>query len=146
MADWNQRFYDLAFNVSTWSKDPNTKVGAVIVNDSKQVLGIGYNGFPRGINDDPELYKDRVKKHSLVVHAERNALDNSFTDVSGATMYVTLFPCNECAKGLVQKGIRRVVTPRPDPSKSYIQDEVNHQAAYFLLESAGIEIVYINTT
>lgn len=108
-SNWDERFTDLAQFVAEWSKDPSTKVGAVIVNDQRQVLSLGYNGFPRGVFDLESRYSDRDQKLKFVAHAERNALDNAFSDVRGATLYTTLCPCNECAKSIIQRGIRRVV-------------------------------------
>ena len=108
-SDWDVKFLELASYVSLWSKDPSTKVGAVIANDQKQVLSLGYNGFPRGVDDWASRYEDREMKLLYVAHAERNALDNAFTDVRGATMYTSLCPCNECAKSIIQRGIKRVV-------------------------------------
>ncbi len=116
-ADWDARFLELARHVSQWSKDPSTKVGAVIANDQHQVLSIGYNGFPRGVEDRVSRYNDRETKLLFVAHAERNALDNAFVDVRGATLYTSLCPCNECAKSIIQKGIKRVVTPPPPVEK-----------------------------
>ena len=107
---WDKRFLDLAEHVSQWSKDPRTKVGAVIVDDKKRVVSIGYNGFPRGVSDSVDRYEDRPTKHLFVAHAERNALDNAPLSVEGCTIYSPLFPCNECAKSIIQKGIRRVVS------------------------------------
>lgn len=107
---WDKRFLDLAQHISEWSYDPRTKVGSVIVNDKRQVIGMGYNGFPRGVSDVPDRYEDRETKLKFVAHAERNALDNSFSDTEGATLYATLHPCCDCAKGIIQKGIKRVVT------------------------------------
>lgn len=112
MTDWNQRFMDLAKHVAGWSKDPSTQVGAVVVNDKKQVISMGYNGFPRGVRDCQERYKDKATKLSFVAHAERNALDNAFGDVEGATLYSTLYPCSDCAKGIIQRGVRTVVTSK----------------------------------
>lgn len=143
MNKWDSRFFDLAKHVANWSKDPNTQVGAVIVNDLHQVLSIGYNGFPRGVQDTPSRYEERGCKHSFVVHAERNALDNAFTEVRGASMYVTLFPCNECAKGIVQKGIKRLFTPEPDPSREYVKDMVKHIAAQTMFLESGVDVNYI---
>ena len=108
-SNWDTRFLELANYVSQWSKDPSTKVGAVIVNDQKQVLSLGYNGFPRGVEDWSSRYEDREMKLLYVAHAERNALDNAFADVRGATLYTSLCPCNECAKSIIQRGIKRVV-------------------------------------
>lgn len=108
---WDEKFLSLAFHVSTWSKDPSTKVGAVIVNSRNQVLSLGYNGFPRGIEDNAERLNDRPKKYELIAHAERNALDNAECSVVDAKIYATLCPCIECAKSIVQRGIKEVISP-----------------------------------
>lgn len=141
MTDWNQRFMDLAHHVAGWSKDPSTKVGAVIVNDKKQVLSLGYNGFPRGVHDCAERYNDRSTKLQFVAHAERNALDNAYIDVDGATLYSTLYPCSECAKSIIQRGIRQVVT-----SKAWYE----HQAKIFcfditetMFKEADVEVLLL---
>jgi dCMP deaminase len=110
---WYQRYMDLSEQVSTWSKDPNTKVGAVIVGSKGQILTQGYNGFPRGIKDTPKRLNDRPTKLKLVVHAEMNAIFNAtYNGVSldGATLFVYGLPiCCECAKGIIQVGISKVV-------------------------------------
>ena len=110
---WDKRFLDLAEAVSSWSKDPSRKIGAIATNDKKQVLSIGYNGFPRGISDSSNRYDDRTRKYELVVHAEMNVIYNaSYNGVSlnGSTLYVHGLPaCSECAKGIIQVGIKRVV-------------------------------------
>lgn len=116
-TDWDKRFMDLADHVAKWSKDPSTKVGAIIVNQNKQILSIGYNGFPRGVEDRQWRYDDREMKYLFVAHAERNAIDNAFTDIRGSTLYTSLCPCNECAKSIIQKGIARVVTKPPPIDK-----------------------------
>ena len=136
MTDWNQRFMDLAHHVADWSKDPSTKVGAVIVNDNKQVLGLGYNGFPRGVYDCPERYNNRSIKLLFVAHAERNALDNA-TSVEGATLYSTLFPCTDCAKGIIQRGIKRVVTSEPSPAQ---HQRFNCDISAIMFKEAGVEL------
>ena len=113
---WDDYFIAMAFLTAKRSKDPNTQVGAVIVHsETKRILALGYNGFPRGCSDnhlpwarqgDSELHK----KYLYVVHAEVNAvLNKGSTDVKGATLYVALFPCNDCAKTIIQAGIQEVV-------------------------------------
>lgn len=144
MDKWNQRFFNLARHVSTWSKDPSTKVGAVVVNDQKQVLGMGYNGFPRKIFDIPDRYNERELKYRFVVHAERNALDNAFTDVKGCSLYVTHFPCCECAKGIIQKGITEVYTPKPDFEKAYMKNRLDYEVTVTLFNESGIQINFID--
>ena len=115
---WDFRFLQLAETVSSWSKDPSRKIGSVIVDSKRRVLSVGYNGFPRGVEDQIARYEDRETKLKFVCHAERNALDNSPGSVEGATLYATLFPCNECVKSIIQRGITKVVTFNPDPSKN----------------------------
>lgn len=111
--DWKVRYLKLAKEVSTWSKDPSRKIGAVAVGSKGQILAQGYNGFPRGILDLKERYEDREVKYKLVVHAEMNVIYNAtFNGVSldGATLYVYGLPvCGECAKGIIQVGIKKVV-------------------------------------
>jgi dCMP deaminase len=113
---WDNRYLNLAKEVSTWSKDPSTQVGAVAIGEMGQVLAQGYNGFPRGVNDSLERYNDKEVKYRYVVHAEMNCIYNAtFTGASlnNATMYVWGLPvCNECAKGLAQVGVKRVVSPK----------------------------------
>lgn len=110
---WDLRYIKMAQQVSSWSKDPSTQVGAVAVSDKGQVLCTGYNGFPRGIEDTDYRYNNRELKYELIVHAEMNAIYNAtYNGVSldGATMYVSGLPCcNKCALGLIQTGIKRVV-------------------------------------
>jgi dCMP deaminase len=114
---WHQRFFDLAKHVAQWSKDPSTKVGAVIVNDRRIVIGVGYNGFPRGVLDHEDRYNDRPTKYAHVVHAELNAIFNATESVQGCTLYVTLAPCNECAKAIIQSGITSVWSPWYQPER-----------------------------
>ena len=135
MDKWDLRFLSLAVHVSSWSKDPRTRVGAVIVNEQKQVLSPGYNGFPRGVLDIEERYQQRSTKYLFVAHAERNALDNCFTDTRGSTLYTTLAPCNECVKSIIQKGIKRIVTLT---SNDRPQD--NSDAAVLMLQEANVKL------
>lgn len=115
---WDKRYLELAAVIGTWSKDPSRGIGAVAVGSKGQVLSQGYNGFPRGIEDIPERYNDRTKKYKLVVHAEQNLVYNaSYSGVSldGSTLYVTGLPvCSDCAKAVIQVGIKRVVMPKQD--------------------------------
>ena len=110
---WDEYFMGIAVLSSMRSKDPNTQVGACIVNEHRKIVGVGYNGFPIGCDDD-NLPWDREgswcdTKYPYVCHAELNAILNSNTDLHGSTLYVALFPCNECAKAIIQAGIKRVV-------------------------------------
>lgn len=110
---WDQYFMGVAVLSSMRSKDPDTQVGCCIINEENKIIGIGYNGVPKVINDD-DLPWDREgeylnTKYPYVVHAEANAILNSTRNLKGSTMYVTLFPCNECAKLIIQSGIKEVV-------------------------------------
>ena len=117
LNSWDYRYLNLAKEVSTWSKDPSTQVGAVIVGDKGQILSQGYNGFPRGIKDSKDRLNDRPTKLKLVVHAEMNCIYNaSFSGVSleNSTVYVHGLPvCSECAKGVIQVGVKRVIMCYP---------------------------------
>lgn len=121
---WHNRFIELARHISTWSKDPSTKVGAVIVEPlTRHVVGMGYNGFPRGVSDFDERYADRSVKYEMVVHAEVNALLNAVKDVRGCWLYCTFMPCPQCAAQLIQAGIATVyacVNPADDRWKEKI--------------------------
>jgi dCMP deaminase len=115
---WQQRYLNLAKQVSTWSKDPSRKIGAVAVGSKGQILSQGFNGFPRGILDSADRYNDRPTKYKLVVHAEMNVIYNAtFNGVSldGASLYVYGLPvCSECAKGIIQVGIKNVIIHTDD--------------------------------
>jgi dCMP deaminase len=140
---WDNRFLGLARHVAQWSKDPSTKCGTVIVDANRIVVGIGYNGFPRGVNDSPARYADRDTKYKFVVHAEANALMNSNGSVRGCTAYVwPVPPCAECTKLLIQSGISRVVSLAPH-SKFYERWEDSITAASEMLAEAGVDDVWI---
>ena len=123
MADWDDRFIRLAKEISTWSKDPSKKIGAIIVKD-KRILATGYNGFPKGIDDAPEKYENRELKYELVVHAEMNAIYNAtFNGISlkDSTLYVWGLPvCSECSKGIIQVGINRIVMAADDVPQRWL--------------------------
>ena len=111
---WEEYFMNIAILSAQRSKDPSTQVGSCIVNDENKIIGIGYNGFPRGIEDEELPWsrnnKDVLKqKYMYVCHAEMNAIQNSSMQPRGCRIYVTLFPCNECAKLIIQAGIREVI-------------------------------------
>src|SRR5262245_24147677 len=107
---WDRRFIELAAFIAEWSKDPSTKVGAVLVRPDRTIAAIGFNGFARGVGDHEERYADRPTKYEMVVHAELNALLNAREAIAGYTLYVTpLPPCSQCAAAIIQQGIKRVV-------------------------------------
>ena len=124
-----ERYLKLAKEVSTWSKDPSSKIGCVVVGHKGQILSQGYNGFPRGINDSYSRLNHRETKYHYVVHAEKNAIYNACLNgvsLDGASMYVYGLPvCSECAKGIIQVGIKDVyisyscINKRPDWAESW---------------------------
>ena len=138
---WDQYFMGIALLSAQRSKDPSTRVGACIVNERNHIVGVGYNGFPRGISDD-ELPWEREGEHletkyPYVVHAEVNAVLNSVqSDLVGCRLYVALFPCNECAKIIIQSGISKIV---------YLSDKYadtdSVKAAKKMFKMAGVEFV-----
>ncbi len=116
VISWDECFMRMALVIAQRSKDPETQCGAVITNDDNIVLGMGYNGFPRGIESKDLPWKRRCEspvlsetKHGYVVHAEENAIYNASAKLGGARLYCTYFPCNECAKAIIQTGIKEVV-------------------------------------
>lgn len=125
MTDWDQRYIDLAKHISTWSKDPSTKVGAVAVGNFGQILSLGYNGFPRGIEDSRDRLIDRDQKYALTVHAEMNAIYNAThngVSLSGSTLYVYGLPiCSDCARGVIQVGIKRVIMSSQTITEKWIK-------------------------
>jgi len=107
---WHVRFMKLATEVASWSKDPSTKVGCVLVRD-KKVLSTGYNGLPKNLSDDLNILNDREKKYELTVHAEVNAVTTAALhgiSTEGATAYVTFNPCSRCAAVLINAGVTSV--------------------------------------
>ncbi len=112
---WDLRFLDLAYYIgSSWSKDPSTKVGAVITDEKNRIISIGFNGFPRNVEDKPSRLRNRKEKYKFVVHGEINAIVFAKQDLTGATLYTWPFPpCADCAGIIIQSGIKRVVSTMP---------------------------------
>jgi dCMP deaminase len=138
---WAIRFIKLAREVSTWSKDPSTKVGAVIM-DGRLPVSFGYNGFPRGVADTPERLNDREQKYGLTVHAEINAIINARGSVRGADLYLWPFmPCSDCAKVVVNAGIRNVITVRND-NERWVE---SFKRTRTLFEEAGVRLIELDS-
>ena len=140
LSKWDERFLRIANEVAGWSKDPGTKVGAVLVAD-KRIIATGYNGFPHGIEDSLERYANREVKIAYTVHAEVNAILNAAKNGSttaGSTLYVTFPPCVSCASAVIQAGVSRVV--RPDLSTSPERWRASFHEGRNLLLEAGIKI------
>ena len=149
-SKWDKRFMRLAREISTWSKDPSSKIGAVIVNEDRYILSTGYNGFPRGVNDTEERLNDREQKYPRIVHAETNALMNALYNgvcVKGATIYVYGLPiCPDCTKLIIQSGIKRVVlSPDPYVNITNWTDKWNDLSKPMFKEVGSISISYMNS-
>jgi len=111
---WDGRFIELATHISGWSKDPSTKVGCVVVGEDREIRSTGFNGFPRGIEDDLDRLEDREQKYPLICHAEENAIMHAArvgVSLKGCVAYVTWPPCTRCTRSLIQAGIVEVVFP-----------------------------------
>ena len=138
--NWDQYFMAIAQISALRSKDPATQVGCCIVDKDNKILSLGYNGFPRGCSDDEFPWcKDQEEainnKYYYVVHSELNAILNyKGGSLEGSTIYVTLFPCNECAKAIIQSGIKKVIFMKDSDHSIYI-------ASKRMLKSAGVELV-----
>ena len=136
---WDEYFMGIAYLSAMRSKDPSTQVGACIIDEDKKIIGIGYNGFPIGSNDDEMPWNKEGEfldtKYTYVVHAELNAILNSIKSLKNCTIYVTHFPCNECAKAIVQSGIKKVIY-FSDKHK----DKDSTKASRRILENAGLNI------
>lgn len=113
-SKWCHRFLSLADHVATWSKDPSTQVGAVIVDPTdKTVVSFGYNGFPRGVKDSEERYANRERKYELVVHAEVNAILSAKGNTKDKWLFINVPSCcNECMKIVIQSGINTIILPK----------------------------------
>jgi len=136
---WEKRFFEMAQLVSTWSKDPSTKVGAVIVRPDNTVASVGYNGFPKGMNDHPDLYADRDVKLSRIVHAEMNAILHAKEPLQGYTLYTwPVLTCDRCAVHVIQSGIVRVCAPKASPELSERWHEQFKKAKEYYLDSKVI--------
>lgn len=142
---WDEYFMGLAHLSALRSKDPSTQVGAAIVDQNNRVVSVGYNGFPTGCSDDEFPWGREggvlISKYAFVVHAELNAILNSPRSVRGCTIYVSLFPCNECAKAIIQSGIKKIVYE----SDKYADTETTI-ASKRMLNAAGVELVRLGNT
>lgn len=139
---WDEYFMGVAILSAQRSKDPSTKVGACIVNNNKRIVGIGYNGLPHGCSDDIFPWEREGEfletKYPYVVHAEPNAILNATSNLQGSSLYVTLFPCNECAKLIIQSGIKEVVYS----CDKYGEDNTT-KASKKMFEAAGVKLRHL---
>lgn len=141
---WDKRFLALASHVSSWSKDPSTQVGAVVVSPQGVVCGIGYNGFPRGVEDRQDRLDDRAVKYPMTVHAEPNAILTA-SQTKGCTLYVhPLSPCATCAGFIIQAGICRVVFPAMIGEEALARWKFSFELSEQMFSEAGVEVSAIH--
>lgn len=141
---WDRRHLAHAKHIASYSKDPSTKVGAVIVQpDTNLVVGLGYNGFPRGVRDSEDRLSNRALKYSLVVHAEVNAILMAKEKAQGATLYVypaffTPCICNECCKVAIQAGIKEIVGEKPVYDERMARWKDSIEISKLMCDEAGV--------
>ena len=138
---WDARFLELAKHISDWSKDPSTKVGCVVVGEDREIRSTGFNGFPRGIEDNIERREDREQKYPLICHAEENAIMHAArigVSLKGSTAYVTWPPCSRCARSLIQAGIKEVVySSKEEIPERWVED---FNISTNMLREAGVNV------
>ena len=142
MNKWDQRFLRIAHEVSSWSRDPGTTVGCVLVKN-RRILSTGYNGFPVGLSDSLDLYQDREYKLAVTVHAEANAIINAAKNgavTDGSTAYVTFPPCSQCAAALIQAGVSEVICP--NPANAPDRWRAIFMLANEMLNDAGVTVLF----
>lgn len=143
---WHYRFMELAFLVASWSKDPTTKTGAVVVGPDREIRATGYNGLVRGVDDNIPERMERPTKYDFFEHAERNAVYNACltgTPLKGCVLYATHSPCTDCARAIIQAGIKMVVTNKiiidDNTPQGTWRDKLNYSTQMF--KEAGIEYI-----
>ncbi len=140
-SKWDTRFIELARHLASWSKDPSTKVGCVVVGPDREIRSTGFNGFPRGIEDSIDRLDDRAQKYPLICHAEENAIMHAArigVALKGCVAYVTWPPCTRCARSLVQAGVQEVAFP----AASEIPERwrVDFDTSMGMLREAGVKV------
>jgi len=136
---WDVRFLNLCGHISDWSKDPSTKVGAVIVRPDRTIASVGYNGFPRGVIDRSEMLQNREQKYPRVVHAELNAILNAREPLVSCVLYVSpISPCSTCCGAIIQSGIRRVVAVMSASAQKTWSDQARVSEQMF--KEAGVTL------
>ena len=140
-SKWDVRFLELANHISSWSKDPSTKVVCVVVGADREIRSTGFNGFPRGIEDSPDRLADREEKYPLICHAEENAIMHAArvgVSLRDCTAYVTWPPCTRCARSLIQAGIVEVVYAGKDNVPERWEEDFARSTS--MMKEAGINL------
>ena len=145
---WHQRFMEVAELVKTWSKDPSTKVGAVVVGPDREIRSTGYNGLVRGVDDNKPERLERPTKYDFFDYAERNAVYNACligASLKGCIIYVTSMPCPDCARAIIQSGIKMVVTHKVEIDENSPVNTWRDKLAYSeeMFKEAGVDCLYL---
>jgi dCMP deaminase len=146
MSKWYHRFMDAITVVSSWSKDKSTKVAAVIVDDKQRLVSWGFNGFPRGVNDDIEARHERPAKYLWTEHAERNSIYAAAARgiaLEGLTMCTNFFPCADCSRSVIQVGLKEIVCERPKNTERDQRWAESFKVSRQMLKEAGVKITYV---
>lgn len=142
---WDDRWMDMAKLVSTWSKDRSRQCGAVIVDSRNVLVSIGWNGFPRGVDDNVDARHERPQKYDWTEHAERNAIFNSAANghpVRGCKIYIPWYPCTDCARAIIQSGITKIICQEPDWDDEIWGDKF--KIVREMLEDVNMDILFIH--
>lgn len=138
---WDRRFIELAKHISSWSKDPSTQTGAVIVDQRGRIISVGYNGLAQGVEDLPERLENREIKYKMFLHCERNAIIFAGHPLDGCTLYTWPFmSCAACAAMVIQSGVKRVVAPYSENERWKYEFEL----ATAQFQEAGVEICLLH--
>lgn len=139
---WNCRFMDMAHLVATWSKDPSSKVGAVIVDANRRIISTGYNGLAIGVEDSIERLTNRDIKYKIILHAEENAIMFAKRDLSGCSLYVTtLPPCAHCASLIIQSGIKTVYACKSEIPERWKE---SYDLTTAMFNESGVKLVFLD--
>ncbi len=143
LNNWDRRFLNLAKHIASWSKDPSTQVGAVIVDPLKRIVATGFNGLPSGVEDSIHRLHTREIKYDMVVHAERNAIIDAKRDLSGMTIYVwPIMPCSVCATMVIQAGITKVISPSTDNQR--LIESCKFHLSEEMYSETGVELIQVD--
>lgn len=143
-VDWHKRYFELAGFIAGWSKDKNAGIGAIIVDDEKRIVSTGYNGFPSGCDDSVEERYERPLKYTWTEHAERNAIYSAAKNgvqLKGTTMYIQWFPCSDCARAIIQTGIKTLYCT--EPTYDHPKYGADFKISKEMLEECGIKLNFI---
>ncbi len=144
--NWESYFLNIAEQVKLKSKDNNTQIGAVIVGEDNEILSTGYNSFPRGLDDENNERQERPEKYFWFEHAERNAIYNAArvgTRLKGSSIYLTSgLPCMDCARGIVNSGIKRVYCKEVCTTKNKDMWDEQQKRSKEMLNECGVEVIY----